>query len=146
MPDLNMLFASFKKNEQSFRADSMANKLLSNNVVDFWKEVRVLNNSKASLPCTVDGTSGTQNIAEVWRQHYSNLFNCINSELYKVGYIKYDENMIIMPQEVDKAINKLSKNKASGLDGITAEHLKYASAKTSLLGLCFNGFYSWYTS
>ena len=119
----------------------MANKLLSNNSVDFWKEVRVLNNSKASLPCTVDGTSGTQHIAEVWRKHYSNIFNCINSDLFKVGNVKCDDNMVIMPQEVDKAINKLSNNKASGLDGITAEHLKYASARTSpLLRLCFNGF------
>ena len=37
------------KNEQAMRADSMAKKLLSNNAIDFWKEVRGINNSKISL-------------------------------------------------------------------------------------------------
>ncbi len=40
-----------------------------------------------------------------------------------------------------QAINRISDNKASGLDNITIEHLKYASLKTApLLSLCFTGF------
>jgi len=70
------------------RADSMANKLKSNNVVDFWKEVSVPNNYKTSLTCIVDGISGTDPIAELWRQHYGTLFNCIKSDLYKVNDIE----------------------------------------------------------
>jgi len=53
----------------------MAKKLKSNNVVDFWKEVRALNNCKTYLPCTVDGISGTDHIAELWQHYYGTLFN-----------------------------------------------------------------------
>lgn len=52
------------KNEQAMRA-SMARKLIGNNVNDFWKEVRVLNNCKTFLPCTVEGISGPDKIAAV---------------------------------------------------------------------------------
>ena len=131
------------KNEQAMMADSMAKKLLSNNAIDFWKEVRVINNCKISLPCTVDGTSGTDNIAELWRQHYSTLFNCVQSELYKVDDIDSNESMVIMSHEVYQAINKMSDNKASGEDHISAEHLKYASMEiASLLSICFTAFMS----
>ena len=56
------------KNEQVMRADSMANNFMSNNTTDFWKEVRALNKRKPSLPCNVEGISGTENIAALWRQ------------------------------------------------------------------------------
>lgn len=126
------------KNEQTM--SSMAKKLLNNEVNDFWK-VRLLNKSKPSLPCAVDGISGAQTIAELWRKHYSNLFNSVQSDLYMSGNIKSDDSMVIKAHEVYKAINKLSNNKASGPDGIAAENIKYASLKLSpLLGLCFTGF------
>lgn len=35
-----------KRNEQAMRANSMAKKLQQNNVSDFWKEVKVANNTK----------------------------------------------------------------------------------------------------
>ncbi len=63
------------RNEQILRADSMAMKLLNHIISDFWKEVRTLNSCRVSLPCTLDGVSGAENIAELWRQHYSSLFN-----------------------------------------------------------------------
>lgn len=132
------------KNEQAMRADSMAKKLIGSNVNDFWKEVRVLNNCKTSLPCTVEGISGPEEIAEVWRQHYSTLFNCIHTDLYKVEHIESNtllESMVIMSHEVHQAIHKLSNNKASGLDGISAEHLKNASIRIApLLAICFTVF------
>ena len=49
----------------------------SNNVTEFWKEVTATNRAKAVLPCNIEGVSGADNIAELWRQHYSALFNCI---------------------------------------------------------------------
>ena len=36
--------------EQAMRADALADKLLCNNVVGFWKEVRALNRTNTSLP------------------------------------------------------------------------------------------------
>ena len=41
--------------------------------------------------------------------------------------------MIVTPQEVQNAVMKLGDKKASGIDNITAEHLKLASKTTRLL-------------
>ncbi len=39
------------------RSNSMAKKLQHNNVYEFWKEVKVLNNSKVPLPISIDGVA-----------------------------------------------------------------------------------------
>ncbi len=83
------------KNEQAMKADSLAKKLLHNNVTGFWKEVRALNNSKTTLPCTVEGISGTDNIAELWRQHHSIVFNGIQSDAYKVGSVASNALVVV---------------------------------------------------
>ncbi len=57
---------SIRKNQQTMRADFLAEKLLSNNAADFWKEVRALNNSETSLTCTSEGISVADNIFEQW--------------------------------------------------------------------------------
>ena len=53
------------KHEASMRADSMAAKLLGNNVTGFWKEVRTMNRHNAVLPCNMEGVTGENNIAEL---------------------------------------------------------------------------------
>lgn len=129
------------KNEQAMRADSLAKKLSHNNVIGFWKEVKALNNSKTSLPCTMEGISRTDNIADLWRQHYNVLFNDINSDVYRVGSLASNELVGVTPYQVCEAVKKLSNNKASGLDQITAEHFKFASPRIfPLLSICFTGF------
>lgn len=122
------------------RADSMAEKLLGNDVTGFWKEVRALNRVSTSLPCTVEGVSGADKIAELWKQHYSELFNCVKSDFYKVGNVANSETVGITCREVQQAITQLADHKASGLDQITAEHLKFASPRAAvLLAICFTG-------
>ena len=127
------------KNEQVMRADSMANNFMSNNTTDFWKEVRALNKCKPSLPCNVKGISGTENIAALWRQHYSSLFNCIKSDPYVVDSDMSVET--ISTHAVFDAMHTLPNNKACGLDFISAEHLKNASLRLApLLALSLTGF------
>ena len=41
-------------------------KLLTNNVYEFWKAVKVVNNSKMPLPSSIDGITEPENIAELW--------------------------------------------------------------------------------
>lgn len=65
MQDTSMPFVSSIKNKQALRADFMAKKFLNNNITDFLKEVRTLNNSRISIPCTVDGVSGADSIVEL---------------------------------------------------------------------------------
>lgn len=127
------------KGEHNMRADSMAEHLSSNNVVDFWKEVRALNRVNTILPSVVDGVSGMDNIAELWGQHYSDLFNSVKSDPFKVE--SAGNNVMITPIDIHQAIAHLADNKSTGSDRISAEHLKYASPKTAvLLAMCFSGF------
>ena len=86
-------------------------------VLDFWKEIKTINNSKIPLPCNIDGVTGSANIAEVWRRHYKDLFNCVKSDDFCV-VSQY--NVLIRPDEVRKAVEKLALNKSCGPDHITA--------------------------
>ena len=127
------------RHEQALRANSMAEKLMDNSPTGFWKEVKNMNGANTALPCNIEGTSGAGNIAELWRLHYSGLFNCIQSEPYTVGSIE-DEAVAISIREVLDAIRNLADNKACGQDKITAEHLKLASPRLAAkLAICFTG-------
>ena len=129
-----------KRNKQAMWANSMAKKLQQNNANDFWKEVQVINKSKVPLPSSIAGITGSENIAEIWRKHYSDIFNCVKSEELNAGKVLINDGVIIRPDEVCYAIEKLSMNKAYGLDQITAEHLKHACGRIPvLLAMCFTG-------
>lgn len=84
----------------------MASKMMSNNITSFWKEVRSLNNCKSSLPCTVEAVSREDNVAELWRQHYSSLFNCLKHEPYVEDSVISDESISILTHEVYDAMWK----------------------------------------
>ena len=99
---------------------------------------------KLKSPTTVrsvcHGISGDENIAELWRTHFRGIFNCVMSAEFKVGDVVSNDVVVIRPNDVYCAIVKLAANKACGPDKITAEHLKYASHKLSvLLAMCFSG-------
>lgn len=131
-----------KKNENTMRADSLARKLLNNNLIDFWQEVKVMNSNKTSLLADIEGISSSEKIAELWREHYRDLFNCVKSNPVRLDHehIKFSVDMIVTAADIHDAINKLENNKACGMDCITAEHLKYASHKLCpFLSMCFNG-------
>ena len=129
-----------KRNENTMRADSLARKLQNNNVNDFWKEIKSVNNCKTPLPSNIDGVSGPEEISQLWRQHYSELLNCVKSDLFIVDNVEFSSDVIVTPAEVHEAMIKLKDNKACGLDNITAEHIKLASEKLCpLMAMCYTG-------
>lgn len=130
-----------KRNEQAMRANSMAKHFQQNNALDFWKEVKVVNNMKTPLPSSIDGAVGSDSIADLWSKHYRDIFNSVKSDTFNIGDVPNDAGVCIRPDDVLYAIEKLSLNKACGLDQITAEHLRHASNRLSvLLAVCFSGF------
>ena len=130
-----------KRNENSLRSESLACKLQYKNYNDFWKEIRAMNSSKLPLPTDIEGASGSDAICQMWRQHYSELFNCHGRNNYEVEYVHNNENVVINSEEIQSAVLGLDDNKAYGADKITAEHLKYASRKLiTLLAICMTGF------
>ena len=79
------------------------------------------------------------------KKHFYDIFNCIKNEgkTRTANNIVEDVNKIIVDHQIVKeAIKDLSLNKSCGLDGITAEHLKYASEKLNyLLSMAITGFF-----
>ena len=130
-----------KNNEESMRADSLAGKMQTHSYNDFWKEVKSMNQSQTPLPTNIDGITGEDRIVELWRNHYRDLFNCLQSDRFDAGNVDYNEDMVVRVGEVQDAIKKLGDNKSCGLDHISAEHLKNASNNLiPLLAMCISGF------
>ena len=65
-------------------------------------------------PTCIDGISGADNIAQMWRDHYSDIFNSVNQSIDAVYNV--DES---------RAVRELVANKSCGIDGIYAEHMLY---------------------
>lgn len=102
--------------------------------------MRNLNRGNTLQPCNIKGVLRADNIVELWRQHYSPLFNSVKSDPYIVVSVGNTESVGVTAIEVYQAIGQLTDNKASGSDQITAEHLKLASPKVAvLLAICFTG-------
>ena len=66
------------------------------------------------MPSSIDGISGDENIAELWGEHFGEIFNCVKSAEYQVGDVINNDGVVIIPDEVCHAIEKLSVNKACG--------------------------------
>ena len=101
-----------------------------------------MNNSKTPLPSDIEGVSSPEKIAELWREHYRNLFICVKSNPVKINHehINLSADVTVRAADIFDAINILVNNKACGMDCITAEHLKYASHKLCpVRSMCFNG-------
>ena len=132
------------RNEEQMRKEALAKKLSSKKINEFWKEVSVTNNCKTPLPDSIDQANGPNEIVELWREHFKDIFNCLKSK--NVSPIVYNlndsSNITVNACMVNDAIKELSQNKSCGLDGISAEHLKYVSERLPhLLGLCITGFF-----
>ena len=133
-----------KAHETALRSEALAQKLSHRDPKSFWKEVKSINNSRTPLPTSIEGVSGSCNIAELWRKHFDNLFNCINGEKASVcekeEMLSYND-ISISTYELEAAIKRLDCNKSCGLDGIYAEHIHYSSKRLLvLLSLCFSSF------
>lgn len=53
------------ENENTMWAESFARKPQNNNPNNFWKKVKVVNNTDASLTSGIDGASSPEKVAEV---------------------------------------------------------------------------------
>ena len=111
---------------------------------EFWNKIKQMNSSRIPLPSCIDGISGVENIAEMWREHYSSLFNSVQL----VNGVRYDydlrseyNDVLVTSQEVEKTIRELDCNKSCGVDCIYTEHLLHSSNLLyKLLGLCMTSF------
>ena len=134
------------KNEQKIRKEVMAKNLANKDTNEFWKDISKNNNSKTPLPDHIDEAKGTDEILKLWKKHFHDIFNCLKpTNKTNRPYVLDNaiQEIAVKPHMVIEAIKELSINKSCGLDGITAEHLKYASDKLPhLLSMAITGFFS----
>ena len=134
-----------RRNEDQNKADAAAKSLYSGNCKQFWSSVNKINTKTPPRPNNINGCSGDANIAEMWRKHYSDLFNVVHTKsdqkfvLNSIENCKSDNVTFISPSDVQSSIDKLQAGKSAGPDSLSAEHFMYASKKISvLLSMCFN--------
>ena len=135
-----------KRNENQLRREALAKKLGNSNKDEFWKEIQSLNKCNTPLPDTINNVTGAQNILELWRKHFFDLFNCLqrqNIDSSKLILESTPNEVLVTAEEVKNAINKLDLNKTCGDDKIYAEHLKYSSERIlPLLSICITSMFS----
>ena len=132
------------RNENLLRKESLAKKLSNLKSKDFWKEIKLINNSKTSLPCSIDNANSPEDITKFWEDHFSKVFNCLPKVSYDGEYsLNTSYNTVkVCNSEIYDIIKSLELNKACGMDGIQAEHLKYCSNKLiPLLSMCFSSLF-----
>ena len=131
-----------KQHESQLRKDALANKLAQGKPGEFWKDVRLMNNCRTPLPCSIDGVSGDANIAGVWKEHFEQLFNCINDVRDVTFSTEYSSDIAVSAAEVEQAVMRLRHKKACGLDGIYAEHITNCSRRLfTIMAMCLSGFF-----
>ena len=136
-----------KRNEGRIKADKLASSLFKKDFDSFWKSIKSFNRRKIVLPHQIGDACGEGNISNLWKTHYETLYNSVpnSADVTYHDAIVPTSNITIcfftLPQFVI-AVNQLNSSKASGLDRISAEHLKYCSL-TMLNVICvlFNGFF-----
>ena len=137
-----------KRDKCAKNADSLANKLLMKDEKAFWKEIQAINQANIPVATTIDDVTGNDNITNMWKDHFKNLLNSskdirnkeyVLNNINSVGNANCDNFKRYTVDDVKESFKYIKNGKACGLDGITGEHLKYASGKLHvLLALVFN--------
>ena len=98
----------------------------------FWAEIKQLN-GKGSTPIasTIDKSTGPKAIAEQWKNHYSSILNSVLPGQHYNGITEflqtttyYNETLIAVGV---KNASSWANVKVSGLDTLSAEHIRYVS-------------------
>ena len=131
-----------QRHENQLKQDAIANALCDNSDGKFWKEIKKLSPRNIPLPTNIGDATGKVEIADMWKNHFKNLLNCVKSGDNDIcSDMGFDQNAVINPGEVEDAINKLTEGKSCGMDGIYAEHLKHSSINYNpLLAKCITSF------
>ncbi len=126
-------------------SNTLAQKLLSKDTNDFWKEIKkIINRDQySSIADKIDDATGADKITEMWQRKFTCLLNSNRNNdaqhLQQEIHCETDDRVHFSTKDIREATLKLKRNKASGRDGINGEHLKYAHSKLFvLLAMVFN--------
>ena len=132
-----------RRREKQIVADKLALKLANKDHRSFWRSASS-SGALRSRPVMIDDAVGDKKILEMWRSHYSSLFNSVSdSQLPTPGGSPRGGplRLPITDAEVHTAILQLSSS-GPGPDGLSASHLKFSPpvvwlVLASLFNSCF---------
>ena len=126
-----------KRNKENIKAERMANGLSG---TGFWSDVkRTLGHSK-SLPNTVDGVQGSENIADLFQQKYNELYNSVGYDTHQMAALKreidddilcerYDTFKIFTAYDIECNIKFIKTGKSGGTHGHSSDNFIHGTQK-----------------
>ena len=114
-----------RQHEDEMRADACARALDLGDTKQFWKKVKHMGNDKATKYAScVGGVTGDSNIAEMWKNHYANLYNSVNDGGSRERfYDRIGDNMDVCHRITPVDIVEVcrSQKRGKGPDGVHME-------------------------
>ena len=103
--------------------DKYAKSLLDKDMVSFWKHSRKSNNARVPLVTTIDGITGENEIAEMWKDHYKSIFHSVNTNSrQQLVTNKHKGPLLFSTSDINVALHSLKSGKSCSVDGLVAEH------------------------
>ena len=123
-----------RRREDQLRADSLAKDLSLKRYKEFWNGVKAQRASKISNPSTVGGCAGDSNVLAMWSDHYKVIFSstlhddaALDALREALDSVPANSCDFLESYEVVKSITKLNRGKSMDLNGLSPEHIIYAS-------------------
>ena len=133
-----------KLDERLIVSEKLADHMKNHEINDFWKDIRKHSKSKSALFNCIDGVTGENAIADLWRDHYESLLNDSTHHDEKADVLQSFNNMCshagmyVTMSEVLEVVKDLPNRKSSGLDGLNGESLKFSDPLMCLLlSICY---------
>ena len=120
-----------KANEDAMHSNALAKSLMVKDMISFWRGITKVNNAKIPLASTVENCVDEPSICSMWKNHYEPLLNSVkscdlNNEVSN-EFTKITEfSCKVLIASITKSFKHLKSGKASGVDGLAAEHFLYA--------------------
>ena len=117
-----------KREQLKHEAGKLAVSLFNKQHDHFWVLVKRYLGAGTSLPPSVGNVSGSVNIAEMWGDHFRNIFNddSCGSDSVLLYQLACEPSLDVPPittSDVCNAVKNLKPGKSAGFDNISTEHL-----------------------
>ena len=134
-----------KTNEDAMRSNAFAKSLINKDMNSFWHGIAKVNNAKVTLASTVENCVDEPSICNMWKTHYDLLNSVQSCELKSEVSSKItnvsDFTRKLSIASITSSCRLLKSGKASGVDGLAAEHFLNADRHIyAYLALLFNSF------
>ena len=129
--EYHRVLRAIKRHSNELRADKMASNSGNSSSREFWNEFKRTLGRKSTLPCSVDDTTGVDDIATLFQDKYNELYNSVSYNPRDMdilidevnGSIADSDVVHIGTGDVHNAISLVKPRKSDGYTGHSTDHL-----------------------